>query len=116
MLCGRFSSNRGQAATPPAQAGRGGLPTRPWISLGHLGRFVFEGHCVFAGMILVGAGNGYRLFAKLRAFQHSGLVLRRLAELEVGDPKVEDRKSTRLNSSHRCISYAVFCLKKKNTD
>src|SRR5437762_9956610 len=28
--------------------------------------------------------------------------------------KVLDRKSTRLNSSHRCISYAVFCLKKKN--
>src|SRR5437879_5002377 len=27
--------------------------------------------------------------------------------------KVKDRKSTRLNSSHRCISYAVFCLKKK---
>src|SRR5437879_5603504 len=26
---------------------------------------------------------------------------------------LEDRKSTRLNSSHRCISYAVFCLKKK---
>src|ERR1017187_3794795 len=25
---------------------------------------------------------------------------------------VADRKSTRLNSSHRCISYAVFCLKK----
>src|SRR5437762_4698865 len=25
----------------------------------------------------------------------------------------EDRKSTRLNSSHRCNSYAVFCLKKK---
>src|SRR5437763_3706146 len=24
-----------------------------------------------------------------------------------------DRKSTRLNSSHRCISYAVFCLEKK---
>src|SRR2546430_5885758 len=27
---------------------------------------------------------------------------------------VEDRKSTRLNSSHSQISYAVFCLKKKN--
>src|SRR5437867_10183603 len=27
---------------------------------------------------------------------------------------LEDRKSTRLNSSHRTISYAVFCLKKKN--
>src|SRR5258708_21640240 len=28
---------------------------------------------------------------------------------------LEDRKSTRLNSSHQIISYAVFCLKKKNT-
>src|SRR2546429_1224342 len=28
---------------------------------------------------------------------------------------VRDRKSTRLNSSHGYISYAVFCLKKKNT-
>src|SRR5438128_5393060 len=28
---------------------------------------------------------------------------------------LEDRKSTRLNSSHGSISYAVFCLKKKNT-
>src|SRR5436189_4420734 len=28
-------------------------------------------------------------------------------------PGLLDRKSTRLNSSHRCISYAVFCLKKK---
>src|SRR5437762_6025432 len=31
-----------------------------------------------------------------------------------GDVGEVDRKSTRLNSSHRCISYAVFCLKKKN--
>src|SRR5437762_6000580 len=39
---------------------------------------------------------------------------RRAAERQVV-PEVEiDRKSTRLNSSHRCISYAVFCLKKKN--
>src|SRR3712207_7115122 len=29
--------------------------------------------------------------------------------------RAEDRKSTRLNSSHANISYAVFCLKKKNT-
>src|SRR2546429_6040976 len=29
--------------------------------------------------------------------------------------KRSDRKSTRLNSSHGYISYAVFCLKKKNT-
>src|SRR5437879_11655920 len=39
------------------------------------------------------------------------------AILDVGERLLErlliDRKSTRLNSSHRCISYAVFCLKKK---
>src|SRR5258707_12018258 len=33
----------------------------------------------------------------------------------VGKTTVSDRKSTRLNSSHANISYAVFCLKKKNT-
>src|SRR2546422_2907860 len=30
-----------------------------------------------------------------------------------GQPPTKDRKSTRLNSSHGYISYAVFCLKKK---
>src|SRR5256886_11555777 len=30
-------------------------------------------------------------------------------------PRFRDRKSTRLNSSHSQISYAVFCLKKKNS-
>src|SRR5688500_19927277 len=30
--------------------------------------------------------------------------------------RVEDRKSTRLNSSHLVISYAVFCLKKENSN
>src|SRR5436189_4456719 len=41
---------------------------------------------------------------KLQLPQMVGLVL---------SWKGTDRKSTRLNSSHRCISYAVFCLKKK---
>src|SRR5438034_8497395 len=40
----------------------------------------------------------------------AGLLLVQLLEEEPG----EDRKSTRLNSSHTVISYAVFCLKKKN--
>src|SRR5258708_28667436 len=31
-----------------------------------------------------------------------------------GGGELPDRKSTRLNSSHQIISYAVFCLKKKN--
>src|SRR5689334_23819231 len=33
--------------------------------------------------------------------------------LERSDIRIVDRKSTRLNSSHSSISYAVFCLKKK---
>src|SRR2546422_4220415 len=39
-----------------------------------------------------------------------------LAPAQVEDPghAAGDRKSTRLNSSHGYISYAVFCLKKKN--
>src|SRR5438105_11926251 len=32
-----------------------------------------------------------------------------------GSTEITDRKSTRLNSSHEWISYAVFCLKKKKT-
>src|SRR5687768_18229347 len=36
-----------------------------------------------------------------------------VALLDVPDSGPEDRKSTRLNSSHGYISYAVFCLKKK---
>src|SRR5690554_6975101 len=35
---------------------------------------------------------------------------------EQGFPELVDRKSTRLNSSHVRISYAVFCLKKKKTE
>src|SRR5258708_26646619 len=34
--------------------------------------------------------------------------------LRLADLERQDRKSTRLNSSHQIISYAVFCLKKKN--
>src|SRR5207245_7898304 len=36
----------------------------------------------------------------------------RVIEIQFGE--IVDRKSTRLNSSHGSISYAVFCLKKKN--
>src|SRR5437762_6837560 len=41
------------------------------------------------------------------------LTLQAAHRLDAGDEARVDRKSTRLNSSHRCISYAVFCLKKK---
>src|SRR5438876_5380760 len=58
----------------------------------------------------------------------AGLNVERIAEAHTGAPLHEpacgqapagswrgDRKSTRLNSSHPSISYAVFCLKKKKT-
>src|SRR2546429_3693011 len=38
------------------------------------------------------------------------------ADHVIAQPALEDRKSTRLNSSHGYISYAVFCLKKKKTN
>src|SRR2546427_7145068 len=57
------------------------------------------------------------LFRSLRG-TGSGTCPRPGAELERPYPaahvRARDRKSTRLNSSHSQISYAVFCLKKKN--
>src|SRR2546429_5793252 len=43
------------------------------------------------------------------------LIYRFDSEIAPITPLQLDRKSTRLNSSHGYISYAVFCLKKKNT-
>src|SRR2546426_343551 len=68
-------------------------------------------------------GRGYFL-RELRCAHVHGLAQKRLpegAERRSGDghapsdrhPARRDRKSTRLNSSHLVISYAVFCLKKK---
>src|SRR3712207_9558720 len=53
----------------------------------------------------------HRLHA--RRFQRRDAVRFRLLEMISGDRTELDRKSTRLNSSHANISYAVFCLKKK---
>src|SRR5207245_5282137 len=39
----------------------------------------------------------------------------RIAAQHINEIAQQDRKSTRLNSSHGSISYAVFCLKKKRT-
>src|SRR5262245_63012494 len=47
-----------------------------------------------------------------RVHRHAGVGVQGLA----GPAHAEDRKSTRLNSSHLGISYAVFCLKKKKTN
>src|SRR5208337_5090062 len=57
------------------------------------------------------------LLARMRQGAVIRAPRRRPTPHEIGAPvrrRRGDRKSTRLNSSHRCISYAVFCLKKKN--
>src|SRR5947208_13189237 len=48
-----------------------------------------------------------------RILQHPGKAPAGTRDRGAG-PGARDRKSTRLNSSHQIISYAVFCLKKKN--
>src|SRR5699024_12294334 len=60
--------------------------------------------------------GGCRLDGRVRRdrllYPHRSRV-RKLSRREGITPAAEDRKSTRLNSSHVSISYAVFCLKKK---
>src|SRR3712207_6929576 len=58
---------------------------------------------------LVGTGQRSRIGTDVL----EGACLGHLSE--GGEVVAGDRKSTRLNSSHANISYAVFCLKKKNT-
>src|SRR5438034_438876 len=61
-----------------------------------------------------------RIVAMVRDAQSSKAPAQRLADLAgkylvIVALAAGDRKSTRLNSSHTVISYAVFCLKKKKT-
>src|SRR5687768_17691643 len=50
----------------------------------------------------------------LRAMRRRGSRPRTRGRVDRAERLSRDRKSTRLNSSHGYISYAVFCLKKKN--
>src|SRR3712207_6876183 len=71
--------------------------------------FVGAGHLgddVASGVVVVGDAEGRAATARRR-------VLGRLHDHSSLLDGLEDRKSTRLNSSHANISYAVFCLKKK---
>src|SRR5438034_5909235 len=49
----------------------------------------------------------------ISVFSGMGVLVARFAGANERDKVNRDRKSTRLNSSHTVISYAVFCLKKK---
>src|SRR5690348_18178355 len=50
-----------------------------------------------------------------RRMGHAGAIIGGKEDTAAAKMKIIDRKSTRLNSSHPSISYAVFCLKKKKT-
>src|SRR3712207_7873038 len=62
-----------------------------------------------------GGGVGVDVVHDAVAVGRHGGHDRDLAPLEQRGDRCRDRKSTRLNSSHANISYAVFCLKKKKT-
>src|SRR5438105_2997756 len=63
--------------------------------------------------VATGADRPHRLVGHHARLERAGTAqLQHHIEL-TGDHLVRDRKSTRLNSSHEWISYAVFCLKKK---
>ena len=60
------------------------------------------------------ARNCSRLTLTISAL-HSAYEFREWLKVRCSEEELVDRKSTRLNSSHANISYAVFCLKKKKT-
>src|SRR5205814_7089766 len=64
------------------------------------------------------AGGGVRSAPRRRYILHADTSSRTptMAKAPYGRRHCVDRKSTRLNSSHLGTSYAVFCLKKKNTE
>ena len=80
------------------------------------------GYPVLIKAVAGGGGKGMRLVEDAAGFAAALASARNEANGAFGNDAVlvekfvntpRDRKSTRLNSSHRCISYAVFCLKKK---
>src|SRR5207249_11296280 len=105
ILCHRYSANRPLPSFPTRRssdleqryeaklANRTDLPPRHGLIWGE----THDGNSFHAG----GTAGNAGLFATARA-------VFRMAQAK------QDRKSTRLNSSHVSISYAVFCLKKKN--
>src|SRR5258705_3606912 len=101
--------------------------TAPELSERYLAGMVSEGaHVLDAGQVatemlyyLVGSrglDGGLMCTASHNPKAYTGAKLVRQGSIALsGDEGIQDRKSTRLNSSHLGISYAVFCLKKKKT-
>src|SRR2546427_3240170 len=77
-------------------------------------RWALAGHSIIIGSRDAERARGKA--AELREITKKLPIVGHTNDRELlGDLPQLDRKSTRLNSSHSQISYAVFCLKKKNT-
>src|SRR5690554_5831689 len=93
------------------------------VNATHEGRFLHMGKGTMAQIVhQYGGVNGLRFFGTdvlslgpqgLHGLRHQVHAAQGMLKAGVGGTRVQDRKSTRLNSSHVRISYAVFCLKKK---
>src|SRR5699024_11880779 len=113
------------AASPraaPAAAGPGPGAAAGWVRAGRDAADARAGRAVLPGAAVCGVGPGVPQRVRRRGVApgrggagavQSGVRLPHLRVLRAGATP-RDRKSTRLNSSHVSISYAVFCLKKKN--
>src|SRR2546429_1952892 len=106
----RPSRPRMHRMTAPAEGARDGAFMR--IALGHAVAAGEAGEVPVGAVLVCGediiAAGGNRPIAS-----HDPTAHAEIQALRAGGEALGDRKSTRLNSSHGYISYAVFCLKKK---
>src|SRR5206468_4685799 len=102
LVVGRTAG--GPPLSPHQAVGHTGLSRRPDV---RIARFFFS---------LIRRPPRPTLFPYTTLFRSPGHGPRGGAGQRPGPQWPGDRKSTRLNSSHDQISYAVFCLKKKNPD
>src|SRR5690625_6705332 len=92
-----------KAAMPIIMVQHGTKSTNKMVSFGHVLMKLTKGHhiCFWIKNSII------RMVARKYSPFH-------IVHRQKSHAKTTDRKSTRLNSSHVAISYAVFCLKKKN--
>src|SRR5438132_174560 len=91
-------------------------PAKPTLKVGFVCPASQSDVSVYKNLLFVSAdGMGGRLDCGKEGV-HDSVSASRLRGIRIFDISDIDRKSTRLNSSHTVISYAVFCLKKKKND
>src|SRR5437879_9113204 len=99
-------------AMPPASAA-GHLPAQ---RIDAAGRTHVDQRAVLALALPLMANSAVQIVLNLTDMWFMGRISTRALAAVGAVQWLVDRKSTRLNSSHRCISYAVCCLKKTRTE